>query len=375
MLITCDYLEIYLRGNFTGERTENFTFKKKDLGTKIYSEAWNVQYNGVLFGLLLCKPRLKTFPPDACHFKLENEQLYIKYTNSGLSLLIDELKLEYQSVTRLDVACDFHKFEGGVTPRMFVNDFIAGRIQRKGRALATFSPSFAGHELTGVSFGSRASERFGCLYNKTRLLKTENKPYITTYHQENGLTDGDVWRLEFRLRGKEVKRLFRVSALAEYGRAHADNIEAPAGAEHTHLLCPDLLRGVFITELQSYFSFFRASSDTNATRAYEAGAVVLLDVHKLAAPFVLLERVNDKRAATGSNYRYRNAVKTLLLDYYLTKDLVYLTTAAQLVNKYHLRHLVLKRFQYWLCEFGAYIDPDFSYCALPDLLEDVELPG
>jgi hypothetical protein len=370
MLVTCDYLELYLRGNFSMSPTADFSFVRHDVGTKIYQKVYTVKYRGVMFGLLMVEPRMSTMKPDSCHFKLENEHLYISGTNSLIVLLCEQSGLRFEGVSRMDIACDFLAFENGYRPQQLIRDYINGDIERKGRELSVFTVNFTGREITGCTFGARASERFGRMYNKTLLQKTQNKPYIDAWHERNGLVGrGDVWRLEFSMRGKEMKKLFRPLALTLGGHAKADiGVKLAVGNEH-NLLVHDVLKGIFVAELNSYFSFVRPGTDSNISRR---PLVVLLDFSRDTPPPDLIMRIAIKRATHAKNFRYRSAVKTLLSDYYLTKQESYLYVACQFIEKYNLHEIVRNRFPYWLKEFAGWYDDGYDYVSVLDMLETVD---
>ena len=364
MLITCDYLEIYLRGYFHVVDTVDFQFVAI-AANRLYADCYNVRYRGVPFGNLLMNPRMETMAKDACHFKLDNEQLYMQRTNSVLMEFLRATRLTFQSVTRLDIACDFQQFEGGLSVPDFVRSVTTGAIARRGREGA-WNPHYVGGKLTGVSFGSRTSERHGRLYNKTELLKKDNKPYITEWHKKNGLVGADVWRLEFTLRGKEVKRMHTPERLTQAGRANLTAPTREAMRMATLLLSQDLLQGIFLTEMASYFTFVPL---TKSGAKSKRRSISLITAASIGGTPELVMRLSTKRAPAGGSYRYKTAVRTLLLDYYLTKNGKYLETAFSFIERYNLAGMVRKRLPYWLVDFTPWIDTTYEYINILDCLE------
>jgi hypothetical protein len=354
LAIICDYLEINLRGKFVPVHSERFTFTQKEIGTKFYRDVYAVSLDGKPFGLLQCNPRMRTIPPDSIVFKVDNQQLYLQDTGYVLSQFVRITGLLFKSVARLDVACDFHNFEFGSVDT-FVKMYMRQDVERKGRVLEDFAPHFKGLALQGVSFGSRSSDRFGRLYNKTQLLQKENKPYITAFHESNNLVGADVWRLEFTLKGKEVKRLFRPVMVNQEGREAIPGLERAYLSEH-ELLSPDLLRGVFHTEMMSYFCFVESAAVTGIEARRNRPSIKLLDTLRpdMGKPPVMLSRVHKKTEVGGKNHRYRIAVKTSIREYFATGDVCYLDVALRYIQSYNLHWFVQKRFKYWLKEFDGY---------------------
>jgi hypothetical protein len=377
MLVTCDYLELYLLGKFNGQNTASFSFVKRDMGTKMYNDVYDVLYKGVNWGVFLTGPRMKTLKAESCHLKLSNEELYTADAQAGISAFTAETGLVFKGVTRLDVACDFHEFVDGLTPQKFVELYLTGAIVRRGKPLASFAPHYisqkgeSGHSetvLTGVSFGSRTSERFGRMYNKSLLLQKENKPYITAWHNLNGLVGKDVWRLEFTLKGRELKKLFVPNGMSQRAREALDiPLVRVLSTEHV-LLEHSLLAGIFETELRSFFTFVEGGSHENRSKRLP---IELLDFSQYSPRPDLLLRVGVKRASSTKTERYKRAVKTLLNDYYVTKQLVCLEVACCFIRRYNLHAIVQKRFDYWYKEFLPYVDENYAYVSLLDMLYDI----
>jgi len=378
MLVTCDYLELYLLGKFSAKNTASFSFVRRDMGTKMYNEVYDVLYQGVNWGVFLASPRMKTMKAESCHLKLSNEELYTAGAQASISAFTAETGLVFKGISRLDVACDFHEFAGGMSPQSFVQQYLAGELVRRGKPLASFSPSYISQKnkdtkqtetvLTGVNFGARSSERHGRMYNKTLLLEKEAKPYITAWHNANGLTGRDVWRLEFTLKGRELKKLFTPGKLSQEGR---ENLEIPLvralSTEHV-LLEHSLLAGIFQTEMLSYFTFVEAGSHENRSKRE---MVLLLDFAGFAPRPALLTRVGVKRASATKTERYKRVVKNLLFEYYVTKQTVLAEVACAFIRRYNLHAVVQKRFDYWYTEFKPFVDPAHQYVNLLDMLFDI----
>jgi len=153
-------------------------------------------------------------PPDWMLVQFENRTLY---TGEWINLyrLLREMGFVYKAIAQIDLAADGLAGHGG--------DFLEP-MQRNWNGEADFYgrvnwlPRVRGRRTVyGAELGSRASNKFWRVYDKTKELKTANAAHKADYIRaawasslgfdpvEHGQT---VNRCECKLRGREVRRYF-----------------------------------------------------------------------------------------------------------------------------------------------------------------------
>ena len=216
-IINLDWLAYSAYGNI-GETTLFNRFKviPKEHGSQVFKnvasivtmdtaeEVAQMQYN----------PRSSALKPNLVIVKLANRCLYeydyialIKQINSGLNL-------EYNSLSRLDICADFYTFEH-CTPQELIRQFLQRKLRRFGKSKYVLHGNQDKlNEYEYLRFGSPTSDVVCYLYNKSlEMREVKHKPYIVrqwaqlSYKYEDICPAPDVWRLEFRLNGDNIKTL------------------------------------------------------------------------------------------------------------------------------------------------------------------------
>lgn len=152
-------------------------------------------------------PRARILSSGAVILKLANSSLY----NPHLDIFINELltmNIVFKSISRIDIALDFNRFDNGWGCHDFILKFLNGKIKRKGHGkFATYGiQTKDGMTYTGLQFGSKTSSANVYLYNKTLELDTvKNKPHIREAWRLGGLdTTRNVWRLEISYKSEAL---------------------------------------------------------------------------------------------------------------------------------------------------------------------------
>lgn len=183
-------------------------------GTNIYKRRVMVynEYGEKLLTLLL-EPHSKILDPKSMFVEVANKWLY--FDLSWVLPLLDRIHLySFQSLSRLDVCCDFNPDIHQVHVIECLEDnsmYVSGK--REGVMFYDFGLNNNGMQVTRaarcLSWGSKNSNFHWKLYNKSLEVyevdssgrKWCNKSYIEAQWKEAGLDCDNVWRLEWSVMG------------------------------------------------------------------------------------------------------------------------------------------------------------------------------
>lgn len=123
-------------------------------GSRNWREIRNVyDSEGVFIGTVTFNPTSKNIDPDMVVFKADNALLYESDGVPRIMAAVIGLGLEFRSIARIDIACDFNEFYNGLLPR----NFMASLFQRK-YVKVGLNKAFA-----VVDFGYYATDKEGSL--------------------------------------------------------------------------------------------------------------------------------------------------------------------------------------------------------------------
>lgn len=188
-------------------------------GTNIYKrrvEVRNVFGDKVL--TLLLEPYSKVIDPKSMFVEVANRWLYSDSLDWVFPLIEQIHLFSFQSLSRLDVCCDFcPTVEQWEVIRRLTNNSAYVTGKREGSLFCDYVIPMGGGHTDRVpkclSWGAKNSNIRWKLYDKTKELTEEykdkdgnvrlwwDKPYIRDAWQAAGLDIMKVWRLEFSLMG------------------------------------------------------------------------------------------------------------------------------------------------------------------------------
>ena len=190
-------------------RSKGYEVKPRTYGTPIYKEMFTIYENGLPFLEIRRNPySVKSnggiFDEKACHIRLSNRMCYERNPIDHLRAFLVAFDYTYKSLTRIDICCDFNKFDDGGDVQGFIAEYMAGKISKvnQPRLSAHGCDTWAnGRQINSLKWGSQSSPNTTKLYNKTmELSQVGDKPYIRQRWKESGLDlSKDVWRIEFSL--------------------------------------------------------------------------------------------------------------------------------------------------------------------------------
>jgi len=172
-------------------------------GVKDFKHCYQCLLNDEPFLLINTCPRASIIDANLSTIKVENHWLYRRGFVSCIQYVLEKLNATVRNVSRLDIAVDGGKF---------IKDFgslLSGKYLKLGKA--TVSAQYDSKcKLTGGYVGSRSSDRFCRIYDKSLCMSREdaNKPYIREYWKKNNISEPpNVERLELTLKRKAIRTI------------------------------------------------------------------------------------------------------------------------------------------------------------------------
>lgn len=209
-VISLDWLSFSYNLHLTEE--EYFDFIKMEIpegysaeyfdGTKVFNRRLIVRdLSGRKVLTLLYDPKSSLIPKRICLCEVANVCLYDDSWRT-ICMLVQKMHAgSFNSLSRLDIACDFDEI-GLDIARRFIQDDIY--VQRKKEGCCFYDYIEKHGYITKIprqlSFGSKTSKVKWKLYNKSKEIKVSHKEYIEHMWHEEGLDlSNDIWRLEVSL--------------------------------------------------------------------------------------------------------------------------------------------------------------------------------
>ncbi len=213
--IAIDYLDLMYIGNAPQieeedgilELSEEIILVNKNMGTSLFSNTYEIFFEGEAFGKLFLHPRNKKILNEKnLQLHIENHQLYTFGWHTILQKVEEVLMLKLQNVTRLDIAIDGLNYLPIFLNAYHKQDKNSKIIHMTGKARLNASV-FDNKDMIFWAFriGSPSSPKYLTVYHKTAELEKSNKQYIRLFWQKNGLERESVWRTELRFRSKALK--------------------------------------------------------------------------------------------------------------------------------------------------------------------------
>lgn len=217
LIINIDWLA-YSAYGIVGETTlfNRFKVEPKEHGSQVFKNVASIVTNDTLeeVAQMQYNPRSSALKPNLVIVKIANRCLY-EYDYLKLIKTINEgLNLEYNSLSRLDICADFYTFKH-ISPQELIRQFLQRKLRRFGKSKYVLHGDQSQiQEYQYIRFGSPTSDVVCYLYNKSlEMREVKHKPYIVrqwsqlTYNYDDIAPAPDVWRLEFRLNGDNIKTL------------------------------------------------------------------------------------------------------------------------------------------------------------------------
>lgn len=303
-LLTLDWLTVNFTGDLTfGEKAFGEEFEKGDFlfrflgGTENFQSRAIVFYKRKIFGTMVWSPRDASWNPDLIQFRFEN---YLFYEGSlirnyyKIDRLIALLGINYEGISRIDVAYDFNAFDHCEVQellRLYHDDVIRSRGRKttpekentehllKGSTQNdTFYKAFSeGRKIINALYlGSPNSAKCLKLYNKSLKLQKENKPYIVDCWKKLGLELQEVYRLEVTFKSDYFKKRKKDQATGKY-------VVIDESPKLRDVFRVGYLAGLFSKGCKYVFEFYY--TDTLKSRTDRATTYKALDFKRLCTVY------------------------------------------------------------------------------------------
>lgn len=214
--ITLDWLSLYCIGKL--KDSAGFIFIKEPYSTRQFKDVFKIYFKKQEIATATARPHSPIINPRTVIVKFINDILYSKSAKYFIEKFLRATKLQFKSITRADIARDFHRFIDNLHPQVFIADFFKMKYLKNGRGkFQAIGNQMKVQVYDYLKFGSRSSGRTIYLYNKSKELReVKDKPHIMWYWERNGLFPGpDVWRLEFSFKGNTSKIVDTITGLIE----------------------------------------------------------------------------------------------------------------------------------------------------------------
>lgn len=141
-LVSCDWLSVSVQltpnSDFSKEHLQSgYYVREKGYGTKQWQHVAEVEEaDSTPIGTLAWAPRRSGISPLAGVFKVENAVLYEQNAWDRVCAALLALGLRFCGISRMDIACDFNEFFGGLQAQSLIDGYVSGQYVKVGLARA-----------------------------------------------------------------------------------------------------------------------------------------------------------------------------------------------------------------------------------------------
>lgn len=256
-----DWLQISFSSDVNNYVTPaGYSYRPRPMGTKMFRNAYDIVDNNLreVVAELLTTPNERMFERNFKMLRLKNRYIYTKDYRRIFADMQQHFGFgENYSLCRVDLCRDFQKFKNGLLPETFIKrihsqDYILKGKRRppqktveryvfeeytkivtttiiRGRSeykTTTYQKKYSGEvrpETLYISSGSNFISKK--LYNKSQEMRDKGvKTHIKALHDSVfDEADGDVWRLEFSLKGSTVNAIEKKTG--EVGKLRIEDLD------------------------------------------------------------------------------------------------------------------------------------------------------
>ena len=245
-VISIDYLQLYCHAYFL-KSNSMFHFELQHSSSRQFKRIYKV-YDLVTndhYATVQAEPFSPVIPKHAVIVKIANRELYKQRWAEQVNYFLNVCFIVPQSVSRLDLCCDFNQFDNNLQVNTFFDRFLSNKYLKNRLAKYTLQGEQTDrHQASYIRFGNHDSEVSVYLYNKSlEMREVKTKPYITERWAENQLdVNKDVWRLEVSLKSTRLK--FVVAKTGELFRIDLE-----------HTATQGMLENIYNAVIQKYWDF------------------------------------------------------------------------------------------------------------------------
>lgn len=254
MVLSIDWLQLHCSGVATFPA--DWQVERALYSTRQFKHIDTIYFSGLPFCELVHTPLSSILDDNMMLLKVNNARLYEPCMFDTLNHVIKTLKLNVKGVSRLDIACDLNKFHNNLAPENLIKKFFTQSYRKLGQTkFKAQGDQKRTVNFDYLRFGTNNSDVSVYLYNKSKEMReVKHKHYIYDKWSANGLlNDGDVWRLEFSIKGDRIKL---------YDESTAEIIGLSLG----NLQSENLVQNMYLALVSKYFSFCHNTGNKNVSR-------------------------------------------------------------------------------------------------------------
>lgn len=253
---------------------DGWEVKEREYGTRVYHEMFTLcDTHGEPFIEIRRNPKSTTelagvLDERSCHIRLTNRYCYMPNCVTLLREFLARYKYEFRRIFRIDLCCDFERFDLGDDPQKFITRYLSHKFAKINQCNRTTrgEDRWDGCEDNYISWGQPKSMVSTKLYNKTKELKeAHDKPYIRTAWMAAGLITNPITMVKLRADGTQyTPTIWRVEFSIHSGAAGWAILEDCTGAKNkkkpiAHTLAqydtPEKLLQMYASLAHHYFHF------------------------------------------------------------------------------------------------------------------------
>ena len=209
-MIYADWVQLNVRSLYGTDIkiADKYIIEECEKGTPIMKKRYiikDLQSNPI--ATIMTHPIPDYIEENTIFIKFENYYLYQYNLDIVIEDFLKENNFTFYAFTRLDVCHDFNTFNKGLMPRKFIQMALQKQLVKVGDAKASFN-GYIGEslDLNSICFGRPSSSVQAKMYNKSLEMKeVKFKNYIAQSWERRNLDKDHVWRIEFVLRGNDLR--------------------------------------------------------------------------------------------------------------------------------------------------------------------------
>lgn len=237
-------------------KLEKCKIKKLEYGTSVFARVEELFLSGERIATITSLPYSPVIKEDLIIIKLDNWVLYSTEFIVIYGIILKELNIREEKISRIDICKDLVTFYKKRKPSNLIKYFLSGNLLKVGKSkYCTIGDTDRTLTYDYLSFGRKASNLNVYLYNKSReLQEVQNKQHIQNKWTENNFEkDLPVYRLEFSLKKSNITLINKTSG---------ENLKF----DITRIFIQEDLEILYETLIMKYFHFRKNTGQKNASR-------------------------------------------------------------------------------------------------------------
>jgi len=316
--IKTDYLRWYRTEQELKLDSPDFLLIKQKHSGKVFNSRFIVYYQGYEIADLLTHPKEPAINPEnLVSIRIHNYLLYDKTLWSTIDILAKAMHGTINNISRLDIFCDSTEKLG------YCNLLESNLLKLKGNTTKRAIKNSKNQVLTQY-LGSRSSDKYTKIYNKTLELKKSNKRYIENIWKDSRVDfeQKDVHRIELTLKSQVFLKY--------------------PNFKFTDLKNKILLIKLFLAEVKSTINIYKPRK---GVRVDKCKTIDILPQNITAAKALH----NTKKTAPKITWRKKLHIKSCIEEYAKDKESkLNFNMALDLAIEYDLEDFLYEKLDKWL---------------------------